>query len=78
MFAPPVVFHYMQVRLQGGQEQFQHLRIGSSIDVAIRGSITNLENMEGEVLTPSSSSPLTPDAPTAPSLSPSQTYLAPR
>ena len=53
-------------------------RSGSSIDVAIGASITNLENMEGEVLNHSSSSPLTPVAPQAPPLSPSQTYLAPR
>ncbi|CAL8268896.1 unnamed protein product [Boreogadus saida] len=52
-------------------------RSGSSIDVAIGASITNLENMEGEVLTHSSSSPLTPVAPPDPPLSPSQTYLAP-
>ncbi|CAL8264305.1 unnamed protein product [Lota lota] len=50
---------------------------GSSIDATIGGSITNLDNMEGEVLTHSSSSPLTPDAPTAAPISPSQTYLAP-
>ncbi|KAK0154234.1 Coiled-coil domain-containing protein 142 [Merluccius polli] len=49
----------------------------SSIDVAIGGSITNLDNMEGEVLTQCSSSPLAPDAPTTAPISPSQTYLAP-
>lgn len=50
---------------------------GSSVDVAIGGSITNLDNMEGEVLTQSSSSPLSPDAPTTAPISPSETYLAP-
>ncbi|KAJ3605592.1 hypothetical protein NHX12_027637 [Muraenolepis orangiensis] len=50
---------------------------GSSVDVAIGSSITNLDTMEGEVVTPSCSSPLSPDGPPTASLSPSHTYLAP-
>lgn len=51
---------------------------GSNIDVTIGGSITNLDDMEGEVLTHTSSSSLTPDAPVAAPVAPSETYLAPR
>lgn len=31
ILAPPVVFHYMQVSLQGGQEQLQHLGVGQQL-----------------------------------------------
>ncbi|KAM4621363.1 uncharacterized protein ccdc142 [Polymixia lowei] len=50
---------------------------GSSIDVAVGGSITNLESMEGEGLTQSGPSLLTSDTPMAAPVPPGEPYLAP-